>query len=300
MFSFLRKNKRQTDSDQGSYHLHAEDEPVRRRGKGKAIKQFDHEVNQRTDPVLPEKKRARRRLVGAIALVLAAIIILPMLLDPEPQSLTNEIAIQIPSRDRPVANTSTGTIASVPMPIDHGNGLDQQEEIVAPATAAVAAMTAESSKPITMAPAEQLVSSTTGLSTSTSSAASAKPRIEVKPKSPPKLEPKTETKPAVVMEKRDDGARAMAILEGRTNSGSDHASANKFIVQVAALASSEKVDELQGKLKDAGIKSYTQKIATQSGDRIRIRIGPFPNKEEAEQARIKLVKLGLSGSLVPL
>ncbi len=60
----------------------------------------------------------------------------------------------------------------------------------------------------------------------------------------------------------------------------------KFVLQVAALASQEKVNELQGKLSEAGFKSYTQKVPTASGDRIRVRIGPFASKdEEANTAR---------------
>ena len=73
----------------------------------------------------------------------------------------------------------------------------------------------------------------------------------------------------------------------------------KFVLQVAALASQDKVDELQGKLKEAGIRSYTQKVPTQAGERIRIRVGPFSSKEEAEKTRAKLGKLGLNGSLIP-
>ena len=50
------------------------------------------------DPMLPEKKRARRRLVGAVALALAAAVGLPMLLDSEPRPLGGDFAIQIPSK----------------------------------------------------------------------------------------------------------------------------------------------------------------------------------------------------------
>jgi DedD protein len=57
--------------------------------------------------------------------------------------------------------------------------------------------------------------------------------------------------------------------------------------------------ELQNRLKAAGIKSHTQKVATQSGDRIRVRVGPVQGKPEAEKIRAKLTKLGLNGTLVP-
>ncbi|MCG1055238.1 SPOR domain-containing protein [Mycetohabitans sp. B5] len=50
------------------------------------------------DPTLPEKQRARRRLVGAIALVVAAVVALPVILDSHPKPFTDDIAIQIPAR----------------------------------------------------------------------------------------------------------------------------------------------------------------------------------------------------------
>ena len=50
------------------------------------------------DPTLPEKQRARRRLVGAIALVIAAVVILPMVLDSHPKPVTDDISIYIPNR----------------------------------------------------------------------------------------------------------------------------------------------------------------------------------------------------------
>ena len=43
--------------------------------------------------------RARRRLAGAVALVLAAIVVLPMLLDAERQPVPDNIAIRIPDRN---------------------------------------------------------------------------------------------------------------------------------------------------------------------------------------------------------
>ena len=77
------------------------------------------------------------------------------------------------------------------------------------------------------------------------------------------------------------------------------AGSGKFVVQVAALATQDKVDELQEKLRDAGIKSYTQKVSSPAGERIRVRVGPFGSREDAEKTRAKLQKLGLGGSLVP-
>jgi len=45
------------------------------------------------------KRRARRRLVGAIALVVFVVIALPIVLDREPKPVAQDLSIQIPSQD---------------------------------------------------------------------------------------------------------------------------------------------------------------------------------------------------------
>ena len=45
------------------------------------------------------KRRGRRRLVGAIALVLAAVIILPMVFDPEPRPVAPPVSVRIPGEN---------------------------------------------------------------------------------------------------------------------------------------------------------------------------------------------------------
>ncbi len=45
------------------------------------------------------KRRGRRRLVGAVALVLAAVIILPMVFDPEPRPSAPPVSARIPGED---------------------------------------------------------------------------------------------------------------------------------------------------------------------------------------------------------
>ncbi|OHC62171.1 MAG: hypothetical protein A2045_14905 [Rhodocyclales bacterium GWA2_65_20] len=59
------------------------------------------------DADLQLKKRARRRLVGAVALALFAVIVLPMVMDREPRPLSQDIQVRIPSQD------STGLAAKV-------------------------------------------------------------------------------------------------------------------------------------------------------------------------------------------
>ena len=54
-----------------------------------------------SDEELYLKKRARRRLVGAIALVLLIVVFLPMILDSEPKPLNQDIVITIPPIPKP-------------------------------------------------------------------------------------------------------------------------------------------------------------------------------------------------------
>jgi DedD protein len=304
LFSFLRKNKQESASDGRAFYSRAEEEPGATRGRGKRRQgKQGAEANAPVDPVLPEKKRARRRLIGAVALVLAAVVGLPMILDSEPQPLADDIAIQIPSKDKllPPPATPRSTNPSAASRIAASASLDPREEVITPPASSE---TQESSK------------TTSKISESVAVAASdtlSHPKAKSEERS--KLDAETargtpadkvdqighavakaDTRPVA---KDDDAARARALLEGKADPKAAEKKPAKFVIQVAALATKEKVDELQTRLKNAGIKSYTQKIATVSGDRTRIRVGPFSSKEEAEIVRSKIVKLGLNGKLVP-
>ena len=320
LLSFLSKNKQETASGEGEFYSRAEEESQvargRKRRQGKSSKTANASGNSPVDPVLPEKKRARRRLVGAIALVLAMIIGLPMILDSEPKPVSEDIAIQIPSKDKQsippavLASTSApASGASVPL----AASLGQQEQVVQMPPPNASASVPTSATPVRMpAPA---VAPNASVPSSPVAAAPVKAKPDAKPQEKPvpvsvpvaaSAHETADTKAPAKVEhaEKHDEARAEAILEGKdaTDGGKPNAEKKsaKFVVQVAALASQEKVTELQGKLTEAGIKSYVQKVATDSGERImRVRIGPFSSKDEAESARAKLSKMGLSGKLMP-
>src|SRR5450830_723622 len=105
LFSFFRKNKQESASGQGEFLSRSAGESSAAqnsrgsRSAGNSRKSSKAGKDESVDPVLPEKKRARRRLIGAVALVLAVVIVLPMVLDSEPRPLADDIAIQIPSKD---------------------------------------------------------------------------------------------------------------------------------------------------------------------------------------------------------
>jgi DedD protein len=74
-----------------------------------------------SDEELQLKKRARRRLVGAIVLVSAVAVILPMVLDSEPRPVTRSVDIHIPSPDggdlQPKGATASAPAATAPKPV---------------------------------------------------------------------------------------------------------------------------------------------------------------------------------------
>jgi DedD protein len=61
------------------------------------------------------RKRARRRLVGAVALVVLVVVFLPMILDNEPKPLSEDIAINIPSS--PGEEDNSDSMPSEPQPL---------------------------------------------------------------------------------------------------------------------------------------------------------------------------------------
>src|SRR5436190_22608468 len=66
-----------------------------------------------TQDALMLKRRARRRLVGAIALVLLVVIVLPVVLDQEPKPVRHDLTVQIPSQD---AGTFGARVLQKPAP----------------------------------------------------------------------------------------------------------------------------------------------------------------------------------------
>ena len=69
------------------------------------------------------------------------------------------------------------------------------------------------------------------------------------------------------------------------------------MLQVAAVNSQAKAEELQSRLKKSGIKAYWQKINAKDGERFRVRVGPFASREEAEKMQTRVKKAGLNGSV---
>ena len=60
------------------------------------------------------KRRGRRRLVGAVALVLLAVIVLPMVFDPEPKSTLPPVSVRIPGENETAFSSKPAAKPAMP------------------------------------------------------------------------------------------------------------------------------------------------------------------------------------------
>jgi DedD protein len=225
------------------------------------------------------RKRARHRLMGSVVLVLGAVVGLPLLFDSQPRPVAIDTPIVIPDRNQisPLSATAgsakTGAIKE---------GLAQDQVIAAGQTGAAKSAVTNSAG---LDPHEEVVPK------DSKAEAKLEPKSELKAEAKP--EPKSENKPDA-----KEAAKAKALLDGKEapNSGD----AVRSVVQVGAYADLAKAKEARAKLESAGFKTYTQEIDTKDGKRIRVRVGPFATKEEADKTAEKIRKLNLQTSVLKL
>ncbi|MFA6311986.1 MAG: SPOR domain-containing protein [Sterolibacterium sp.] len=205
------------------------------------------------------KKRARRRLVGAIALALAAVIVLPMVMDQEPKPLTQDIQIRIPSQDTSAVSTLARTVTGKPAPTPLPTPPKPAEP--APTAAPAAAPIAAAQPAAKPAATPETVPAPAELPNAVPVAAA------------PKV---SETKP----EKPEKSITPPPNKE-------------QWVVQLGAYQDLANVKAMQNRLKALGLASFTEKIETPQGPRTRVRGGPFASRGAAEKAQAQLKKLAI-------
>ena len=97
-------------------------------------------------------------------------------------------------------------------------------------------------------------------------------------------------------------ARARALLEGRDGGAAEApaAAGGRFVVQVAAYADQESLNQARGRVQKLGLKTYTQQVKTGDGTRTRLRLGPFSDRAEADRVLERIKGAGLPGSVLTL
>jgi DedD protein len=261
------------------------------------------------------RRRARRRLVGAIVLALAVAVFVPMLLESDPKPLGEDVAVRIP-------------------PVDDGkfvNRLTDKGKVDAPASGARRGDAPRADPPMS----EAAKVDATKVDTTKADAMKA----DATKAEPPKVEPRGDTTKAEApadraptSAQRDSAPSApkrtiaeaeQKMLGAPAKSGAAPAPAAKaspaaslpaaatvsaaasptaptdvaagFSVQLAAFADDKGANALANKLKRAGYAAYTEPLETSKGTLWRVRVGPYPSREAAVADRDKLKGEGYSG-----
>ena len=125
--------------------------------------------------------------------------------------------------------------------------------------------------------------------------------LPIEPKAA-EVAPKPVVPPSVMPDKSQQAAAKEEEVPSKpdANSAKSGETAPRFIVQVGAFADESKSKEVRSKLEKAGIKTYTHIAQTKEGKRIRVRVGPFASKEEAQKTVDKIKSLQLSASVLTI
>jgi DedD protein len=226
-------------------------------------------VSEPADAVQRARIRARQRLIGAAVLVGIGVIGFPLVFETQPRPIPVDIPIEVPRKDG-APPLVMPTMRPVPA--------------VAPASAAP------------VAPTEVITESREDAGREVAaSAPSAAARATPKPVAPAASAPAKAV--AAPNPAAADAARAKALLEAQPPAREE---AGRFVVQVGAFADAGAARETRQKVEKLGLKTYTQVASTPAGDRIRVRVGPFATREEADKALAKARGAGIAGVVLTL
>ena len=250
---------------------------------------------QSSDAQLREMRtRARRRLVGALVLVLAAVVIVPFLTSNDSENMPEPVMAVIPAIVPPVieaeptegsaAEQDTGEISG-----DEGTVVAMQQPT--PVAPGATTAPAEQPKPPVQPPAAE------------------QPKPVAEQPARPATQPSTPPPPPRRdnNQRTDDGSVALALMEGRTppssnsasSSGSNNAQRGNFILQIAAYSSENDAQTRRRQLVNSGVTNAYVESTTSSGKTAyRLRVGPFPTREAAQAAQTRLRSLGYANSFI--
>ena len=225
------------------------------------------------------RRRARRRLVGAIVLALAVAVLVPMLLESDPKPLGEDVSVKIP-------------------PVDEGKFVNRLNEKAKTEPAKIGAPKPEpKAEPKTEPKAEAPPKSTEAEPAEPPKVEAAKTepsKIETPPASAPSGE--SAPKPATLATAAPKAAPAPAATPTSTPAPAPREPATgEFSVQLAAFSDDKGANSLANKLKKAGYPAYTEPLSTSRGTLWRVRVGPYTSRDSAVASREKLKGEGYSG-----
>ena len=193
-----------------------------------------------------QKKKARRRLIGSIFLLLIALAVLLHI-------TSNVEPIKVNPRTIEIKNTSSNVVRNPP-PV-------ASTVAVKPTASGIAASAPAPQN--SSQPAKVIASNALGKNTSSSPLSVLKLRI-ITEGTKPKLSPED-------------------ILNGQDSNDAAQVTASRYYVQLLASPDKDRLLKLQSILNSKGISTIIQSVDTPTGKVYRLRVGPFSNKDDADQ-----------------
>ena len=241
-----------------------------------------------SEDLLQLKKRARRRLVGAIALVIFALIVLWTAMDSAPPATI--------AANNPIEIISSSPALLQPAPVVSAPEVDPQTA----ATEAPAILTPEPQDTGAAPDPEYRPASSSAnvlpgkLVNHQKKVVITPPPAVITPKPAPTPKPTPKATPAPAAARVDP----LSILEGHDTPAPPKAASDKrYYIQVGAYADSDKAAQAVTKLKGAGVPAYAEKVTTEKGTLTRVRVGPVSDEAKAQSYLKKMDGIGLSGHL---
>jgi len=257
-----------------------------------------------SEELLAIKKQARRRLVGAVALVLVALTVLWNVLDSEPKAALQQMPAQTVEivSDAPQIRSPAPAMTTASKPSQQGAVMSEPvssaEQTPVPAVpGSVATLEPSPVKP----PVPESVGMPVKPADSGRQALPAAKAVKPAPKpAEPSLSqlPLPQQKSAQPARKDMDGDKGGQSKSAKAAVATDKAGESKpdkrHIVQFAALSDADKVSALLVKLASVGVHAH----AEQAGNVTRVRVGPFGSREQAEKIVSKAQSAGVSGLII--
>jgi len=289
-------------------------------------------------PALPQESpeqlrtRARRRLVGTTMLLLAGVVVLPLLFEGKPRPMPGALAAATPEHDGtpelslPSVANLVGRSTEVDFPAPP---VEPSASGVVPAASVAKAASAPKRAASAVVPARSPVVaglpvvSVVPLMASPGMAGASAPALRPTPARPaasglirPVLPAPAEllaraepAKPAVPAAPPTPVERASAPEKSTKPSkpappappaAPDVAAQGRYIVQIGAFTDDASVRSARMRAEGLGLKTYVQVLGAEGGRRMRVRIGPYATKTEADKAASRLKSAGLGGNVLAL
>lgn len=267
------------------------------------------------------RARARRRLVGMVVLVGAGVIGFPWLFETQPRSMSPDVQI-VQGASEAGGDVQISGVAAPRSPRSVAGRVAVSNIVEPQAPASSQEETAPAAGQRRSEPVEQVVDEPAAprdaASRSEPSKAAAKPadkpiakvadKPQVKDGVKDGAKDKAKDAPKVMSKDKDvaktpakDVAKAPAKSDKPADKPADKdKTPTRYVVQFGAFADVNTAHEARMKVERLGLKTYTQQVDTPAGKRIRVRMGPYADKAEADKAMATLRKAGLSGAVLTL